>query len=406
MVRLIPRFKKKKNKGSSKSKSKAVEERSLSSNQDGETSISTSSTKSSERIIHYGENVTSSLVARYAQMSTTIAATLTEKEFGAGKQNNNLYHPNAEYSSRVIHPVECKRDIFVESVTPMRKPRIKKKKIKSASIYIANVGRQRSPYLDSHDVHDDAHGASNSNSNSKPKAVSVQSGGKGELNVKLNMSNSREENSGIGGVCSQPVQVTQTRGRYSNNEHESLSLTYSDDRDNEIERNSDHYFGSIANSQQSGNIEPAEQKRRTNKNDDLENIDNPNRAEFEHDEPSNHHHHHRQPSMSVRTKVGVGKQFRPKNNHNLRIETGSFANEGIGVPMAELNTNAYNMNSVRDHPRVSRSTAMDISPSSTVSSLTLPAEIDHVHTYTTPKDVFHQAAMPIITEDDGKFSEI
>ena len=117
---------------------------------------------------NYADSVNGSLVAQFAQMSTTIAATLTEKEFGTlGTHENNLYRPNAEYDSRIIHPVECKRDIFVESVTPVKKKKSSMRRSrKSSSIYHVNIGRERSPYIESNDVHN--------NSKSTKKALRVR----------------------------------------------------------------------------------------------------------------------------------------------------------------------------------------------------------------------------------------
>jgi len=91
----------------------------------------------------------------HAQMSTTIAANLPKEEFGS-QENFSLYSPNATYSSQIIHPVECKRDIFVESVTPLNvksKSKNRRGKSRKNSIYHAKVGREQSPYLESSDVH-------------------------------------------------------------------------------------------------------------------------------------------------------------------------------------------------------------------------------------------------------------
>ena len=67
----------------------------------------------------YSENVNGSAMSMFARMSTTIAETLSEKEFG--NQKNCLYRPNTNsYPSKVVHPVLCKRDIFVKSVTPTK----------------------------------------------------------------------------------------------------------------------------------------------------------------------------------------------------------------------------------------------------------------------------------------------
>lgn len=90
----------------------------------------------------YSESIDGSAMAIFARMSSTIADNLTEKEFG--KQKNNLYRPNTNsYPSKVVHPVVCKRDIFVESVTPT-KP--KDRRSKNVSIYHVN---DKELYMDS-----------------------------------------------------------------------------------------------------------------------------------------------------------------------------------------------------------------------------------------------------------------
>ena len=84
----------------------------------------------------YSDNIDGSALAMFARMSTTIAATMSEKEFG--EQKNDLYRPNTNsYSSKVVHPVLCKRDIFVQ--TPQKN---KHKRVKGFSIY--RVGDENS----------------------------------------------------------------------------------------------------------------------------------------------------------------------------------------------------------------------------------------------------------------------
>jgi len=68
-----------------------------------------------------------SALAMFARVSSTIAETLTEEEFGSTRNTNILYRPSAEpRDSQIVHPVVCKRDIFVRSVTPTRKMGFKK----------------------------------------------------------------------------------------------------------------------------------------------------------------------------------------------------------------------------------------------------------------------------------------
>ena len=79
----------------------------------------------------FSDNVDGSSMAMFARMSTAIADTLSENEFGM--QKNSLYRPHSNsYTSQVVYPVLCKRDIFVESVTPTKS---KGKRSKNASIY-------------------------------------------------------------------------------------------------------------------------------------------------------------------------------------------------------------------------------------------------------------------------------
>lgn len=113
------------------------EESTLPSNNSGDPLDSSSLSSEEEQptndfvLRKYSENVDGSAMSMFARMSTTIAETLTEKEFG--KQKNCLYRPNTDsYSSRIVHPVVCKRDIFVKSVTPQKS---KGRRTRSLSIY-------------------------------------------------------------------------------------------------------------------------------------------------------------------------------------------------------------------------------------------------------------------------------
>ena len=77
----------------------------------------------------YSDNIEGSAMATFARMSTTIAQTLSEHEFGS--QKNTLYRPNTtdpnSATTRIVHPVLCKRDIFVKSVTPTKPDRRSKR---------------------------------------------------------------------------------------------------------------------------------------------------------------------------------------------------------------------------------------------------------------------------------------
>lgn len=63
-----------------------------------------------------GVNVKDSIVASYAMMSTTIAEHFSDDD-DENLENRGVYHKNATFQSAVIHPVKCKRDIYVEKVT-------------------------------------------------------------------------------------------------------------------------------------------------------------------------------------------------------------------------------------------------------------------------------------------------
>jgi len=68
-----------------------------------------------------------SALAMLARVSCTIGETLTEEEFGSTRDTNILYRPSLVLrQSQIVHPVVCKRDIFVRSVTPTRKMGFKK----------------------------------------------------------------------------------------------------------------------------------------------------------------------------------------------------------------------------------------------------------------------------------------
>lgn len=76
-----------------------------------------------------------SIVASYAMMSTTIAEHFSDEE-DEDIENRGMYHKNATYESAFIHPVKCKRDIYVERVT--RDSSKKGKKTIKGSIYQQN----------------------------------------------------------------------------------------------------------------------------------------------------------------------------------------------------------------------------------------------------------------------------
>lgn len=78
-------------------------------------------------INRYSKDVEGSALAMFARVSSTIGKTLTDKEFGSTRNTNDLYRPSsAPRESQMVHPVVCKRDIFLRSVTPTRKMGFKK----------------------------------------------------------------------------------------------------------------------------------------------------------------------------------------------------------------------------------------------------------------------------------------
>ena len=347
----------------------------------------------------------------FAHMSTTIAETLTEKEFGT--QKNALYRPNAEYTSRVIHPVECKRDIFVESVTPVKKGR---RRSSMLSIYQLNVGRDRSPYLESNDVHQD----------SKPKRTQDRGVELGS-NANLAGDPTNDITNNMKRSLALTVEVQQK-------ENMELALTYSsdeDDKENEKQQRVVNQYSpspsriarrlsstSIAethnqltiNSQTANANASANANANANANADANANANANSNNW--DAETN------LVSNVLSYSISGSTLFRP--NNTLRVETGRIETvENVKPTMlhqipAELHHRDRDTAS-KDYPRMSRSTAMEVSPSSTVSSLTLPAELD----FHTPKEISHQMTLPMIAEDDhvirthdyqsageGEFSEI
>lgn len=66
-------------------------------------------------ILNLGLNVKDTLVASYAMMSTTIAEHFSNDE-EEHRNKMGMYHKNSSYESAIIHPVQCKRDIYVDKV--------------------------------------------------------------------------------------------------------------------------------------------------------------------------------------------------------------------------------------------------------------------------------------------------
>jgi hypothetical protein len=343
MVRLLSLRKKKINAKKAKEKLNVGDEVSSATHQDGDGSVSTLSSTSQYNTTNYpAEIVNGSLVAQFAHMSTTIAATLSEAEFGS--QKNNFYRQNAEYDSKIIHPVECKRDIFVERVTPVKMSGKRRSRMPT-SIYHANVGRERSPYIESNDVHH----------NSKPII---------EKTNKTNQTAQKEEHyNETADACT----AKNLSCDVSRKDSKSFDLASSPgDKENDSHRNSVSYRRTSK-----FNVSTSRQSRLNKK------------------------------VLSTASKKSFGKVSKFQSISNLRVQTEGIPN--VGNEITQINSDGE----IKEHPRVSRSTTMEISPSSTVSSLTLPAEIDQAFNMYTPKEAYHPTTtMPIITEDDGKFSEI
>jgi hypothetical protein len=97
-------------------------EESTSGELESSNSLSSEEEKSATKALQlrkYSRSVDGSAMAVFARMSTTIAGTLTEEEFGI--QKNSLYRPHSNsYTSKVVHPVLCKRDIFIDRGTPVK----------------------------------------------------------------------------------------------------------------------------------------------------------------------------------------------------------------------------------------------------------------------------------------------
>lgn len=75
----------------------------------------------------FSKDVDRSALAMFARASSTIAETLTDEEFGSTSDTHVLYRPSAApRESQIVHPVVCRRDIFLRSVTPSRKKGFKK----------------------------------------------------------------------------------------------------------------------------------------------------------------------------------------------------------------------------------------------------------------------------------------
>ena len=460
--------------------SNSIDSKTLSTNQrDGtDASIETysSSTSGSQTSNLYMNSVNQSIMVMYAhaQMSTTIAANMPKEEFGS-QDNSSLYSPNATFSSRIIHPVECKRDIFVESVKPRnmqsKNHRGKSRKTRSTgkqSIYHAKVGREQSPYNESSDVHyvpvSLRRGSTFGSETSMADSCNVNGNG----NVNNNNNNNRVNTN---------LPLRSGSSTFGSEESLADSKSYDGNNINLPQRRGPTYGSKDAiadstctNRHQTATYDEAEHEIDHSENyfevehrtDDHDHDPQDNAADElsltytystdegkeNEDKPANMKNSTTdiaarnrlsihtsssallKPNLSIKTSssallgpnssdgIGPGIQaakarramgnakFRPNNTYHLRVDTGPIGYEangrlrmGVVDRALKLHTHDEHHESLfREHPRA----AMDVSPSSTVSSLTLPAELE----YYTPRDVGHSNLLPMITEDDGIYSEI
>ncbi len=355
---------------------------------DSSGSISTASSISGP--VHYSQkyckqNDNTTAMAMFARMSTAIADTLTEQEFG-NEGNSKFYRPKAKYDSQVIHPVECKRDIFVQSVTPQKKGM---RKAKKSSIYKVNVG-PTSPYNMSHQGMHDC-----DSSIARRIAKVERKDGNGSTDRSIPERNEVEERSSRFDGPELESRKSESEETYDMSH---LSYSSSEDEEEDKENAAGGRGGTINDSR------PARPKVNTlsvdtGAREELLNI-NASQYRLAGSHPSVRPLHSRH---NMRKSRGVGHmksrstarstQFRPQNN--LRIETGS------GISSTPVESNLLHDAIRYSHMTNPRSAAMEVSPSSTVSSLTIPAELEY---NPTPREIFHQqmksAPMVAINEDD------
>lgn len=359
---------------------------------------------------NFGREGNQSAMTMYAKMSTAIAKALPEEEFGSQKNPN--YRPNARYSSKVIFPVECKRDIFVESVTPAKNRKSRRGSGKH-SIYQMNVGREQSPYNEIKNVH-----------MASPSNASIMGGS----NTTLGTTQQPIENT-IEKIMDTSDIGTQDEP-FDEKDDESLTLTYSTDeeKENGVQQNFSRNDEVVRHGKKALFVQTSNtmlDKRNYSNNHEL--------ARKMHSElkqrnvPNNQIRETTGNANAVTTKqfsvasgansntVGMGSlrietrtndddNFRPSNstnrNHSRARTYRKSRLHNLHSDHHELNDNFL----LKESPPIQRSNvaAMDVSPSSTVSSLTLPAELE----YSTPREVFHSMTLPMIIEDDVVLGEI
>lgn len=358
----------------------------------------------------FGREESQSAMAMFAKMSTTIANTLPEEEFGSQKNPN--YRPNARYSSKVIFPVECKRDIFVESVTPMRNRKSRRGSGKH-SVYQISVGREQSPYHEIRNVH-----------MTSPSAGAILGASNTKSEIKDGSFKEDEEVEDTG--CEdQP---------FDEKDDESLTLTYSSDEEKEneqvqqfINRNDKVMNGKTKLFVQTSNVF-LDKRNHTNNGTWA----NKTRADIKGLNLANNKMGNTNCSTTIPTatrhlsvesgtnSAGTGglrietrtnvlnkleeDNFRPSNRINTLQATAHAYGKSRLQPLHSDHLEANDNFSLHVRPTIQRSAmaAMEVSPSSTVSSLTLPAELEN----STPREVFHSISLPRIIEDDVVIGEI
>uniref|UniRef100_A0A7S3PUY0 Uncharacterized protein n=1 Tax=Chaetoceros debilis TaxID=122233 RepID=A0A7S3PUY0_9STRA len=350
------------------------------------------------------------------RLSSAIAENFAETEL-TGHRRNSLYRREAKYTSQVIHPVECKRDIFVRSVTPVKKG---SRKLKDSSIYKVNVGN-KSPYkmsLDLHDVKRSTTSVENSRETTKhdakeQKAELSSSKDDEQLDKKI------EKKPPIENIDKKPIDEIYDLSQltYSMSEDEGdmkenqINIT---DEMHEIGATQEYALNSYtrrrvatmlsidtnsrvemfsANESQNRLASARRKVRIANERDD-------NRRIYEKRSSGPPE----QPREAVR---GSRPSASPQRLGNtLRVETGGMheaLNEnnpyGLFTSTADSHLHGVVRYDVNPNPR---SIGMEVSPSSTVSSLSMPAELEY---YTTPREKFHQQmakVAPLVAIDENE----
>jgi len=426
----------------------------------------------------YMNHVNRSVMEMYAhaQMSTTIAANLPKEEFGS-QENFSLYSPNATYSSQIIHPVECKRDIFVESVTPLNlkfKSKNHRGKSRKNSIYHAKVGREQSPYRESSDVHYvpvPLRRGSTFGSDTNATSTLAENGNYNNNNNN-NSNNNNRVNTNLplrrgGSTFGIEDSIADSNSYNGNNTNlpRGTGSTYSSENENKnaITDSTSRHENAPYDEEEHG-IDHAENYIEHRTDDPLENAADELSLTYTYSTDEDKENEDKpakitKPTIAARKQLSINTsssallgpnlsintfssallgpnssngivpgmqaakarramgnaKFRPNNTNHLRVDTGPIGYEANEVSrpinqtrlrmgivdraLKKLHTHDEHEESLfREHPRA----AMDVSPSSTVSSLTLPAELE----YYTPRDIGHSNSLPMITEDDGNFREI